>query len=301
MYIINNRYKIKELGGTISLFVTACFFSFFGYLGTFLSNRISLFISLFIIHVGGIILIGLFTLQQRMKILFNIKITISLIAFGLVSILPIFFFNLSLSHEKIGLVLLTQNSTTLCLSFIASFYILKEKINIKYLGLILIILLGIATIYIPITLNNILGLIFPLLVGLSNFVVNILRKYLSKKINSSVMALYKCFIGTLVFVFLILINLDSLKVSFSLDIVICLLLYTLLDSLTLVLLNIGFSNLHFTVGNAILVLEIPLGFLIGLVFAKQSIIFHELTGSLIVMIAIFLVKLEEAIRHNISI
>jgi len=277
--------------GTATLFLSATIFSFFGFFAQYLSGKSSLTLTLFILYFGGIGLLLFYILFKKHKYNFNLKNLFQLVGFGIISVFPILFFNLAVSSEKIGLVVLTQNSVTLFASYLTSIFFLKEKADLKIIGLLTIILLGITTIYLPINIANFQGFIFSTLVGFSNFIVNYFRKKLSSDLDSTILALSRAIFGSIIFGFLLFSSKEKIVFQPEFMVILILFLYTVLNNLTALFLNIGFSKINFTLGNAILTLEIPFGFFLGYMLAGQILILHQISGSLIVTIAIFIIKL----------
>jgi drug/metabolite transporter (DMT)-like permease len=282
--------KIK-LNGTSQLLITAIIFGSFGLFAYVLSERLFVIETLFYVKIIEFIFFISFCLVKKYSFRIPLKKLFLLTLFGAVNSLPILFFNLAISVEKIGIVLLVQNTGTIISSILVSRFVLKEKIDIVAVGLMIIALLGISTVYLPLEVTRILGLVFACFTGLSNTLTNLFRRKLGKQINNLILGFYSSVISLFIYGSQLFISHKDITISQNLDLLPMLLLYGALSALTTFLLISGFKKVHFTMGNIILTLEIVFGIFFGAIFLRQFLGSNQLTGSLIILISVFLVRI----------
>lgn len=275
----------------LALVITAVVFSSFGYFAAVLSKQMSIITTIFLIHLIELIFFLAYIALKRIRLFNSPRQLFYLLIFGILNTLPILCFNFAVSQEKIGIVLLIQNAVTLLVSVPIAYFLLKEKTNIKEIGLILIIILGIVNIYQPLSGLKFFGLFFTINTGFWNAVVNLLRRKFSQNISPFTLGFFSSLSGSILYGGITVFSGTNAIITFSPQIMILLFVYAALNVLTTLLLIVGFKGSNFTLGNIILTLEIPLGFIFGFLLLRQEVISYQLIGSLTIIISIILIRI----------
>jgi drug/metabolite transporter (DMT)-like permease len=298
MYALN-RMKNKLINnGILSLLLTSFIFGFFGVIASLLGQRFSVFVIVLFVNIIQLIAFGIISLIRRESFALNRKAFISILIFGVINSLPILFFNLAVSVENLGSVLLVQNVSTIIFSVIFSYFGYKEELNYLQIGLIILALLGIAIIYLPSQNPNLLGLFFAVLVGLFNGTANVFRRNLGSTISPFVLSFYTSVIGTVIFGILAREQIFNSISNFDVQSVSLILLYGGLNIATTYLLIKGFTAVKFTIGNLVLLLEVVFGSIFGLLFLSQGLEYLQLIGNLIVFVSLVLIRLVDMEKQS---
>jgi drug/metabolite transporter (DMT)-like permease len=272
------------------LLLTSVIFGSFGVLANVLGRGFSTYWIVFILNTIQLVIFLVIVVIRKEYTIPKWDILIRFTLFGVINSFPLLFFNLAVLRESIGTVLLIQNLATIVFSVGYSFFWLKERINYLQLGLIVLALLGIATIYLPSKNPDLLGIVYALLVGIFNGTSNVFRRTLGQKYSPYVISLFTSLIGVIIFGFL---SKDVLKISAmqltvnSSFLIIC---YGALNALTTFLLLKGLSSIKFTIGNIVLLLEVVFGSILGLIFLRQGWEYNMFIGNMVVFISLLMIR-----------
>lgn len=280
--------------GELALLLTAVIFGTFGIFAKELSAYFSAVHITFILNSFQTIFF-LVWVWGRKEWFNSTKMTSlpRLFFFAIANALPMFFFTNAVRFLPIGAVLLIQNTITLFTSMVIEFYSQRKKPTIHEVSYIIISIISIAIIYLPFTIGSIYGVCFAVGVGLFNAVTNSFRQSLSSSYSSQQLALASSITGGLMWGTVALFTPISGVASSPFTIIPLLLLlgYSLLNVCTTFLLNKGFATVPLTIGNAILLFEIVIGYTLGRIFFGEIYGMYQIAGSLTLLTTITALRL----------
>lgn len=285
----------KPLGFT-SLLVTSFIFGTYGFFIRQLNPVLSASQQIYYRYAPGLLIVLILMIIGHKKIQFTKYLNLKVLLFGLTIPASFFLFNLTLLYAKLSVGVSGYYIGVLVVSLLMNKLFLKETIDIYGKLALVLIVFGFIFLSGGFSLQFLgLGLLFGILSGALYGVANFFKKYLKELDNLDILLIISFF--NAVFMFLYSLLNGETPVPISLNTFFILLSFLLIALFGEYLTIIGFRNFNLYLGSIILSLEILFAGILGYVVYKEMLSPYEITGGVLVIVAIVLSNAKELLPY----
>ena len=203
------------------------------------------------------------------------------------------FFSLAVATTTLTTATFAIYLSSILVAVMMGAWLFGERLRRQDLWGLLLVAIGLVAFSFPFSLSETLGLgfVYGLLTGVAQSLANTFRKMVGEQVDRYALVATQAAGGTAVGVTAALLFDGTLLSDISLSLWPMLLLYSATNFAFAYLLLVGFQNFDLNLGSIVLSSELFFAILLGIIFYAEIPTPWQLTGSLLIMIAIVVINL----------
>ena len=287
------------MNGYVAILLSAIIFGFLGILIHYNHLMFGEYFQVMLRNAGALLLLIPILFWRQIRLSFDRKTFITLLAYATVLTFSFSFINLALLATDIKDVLATRYLVTIFLSVVITLWFLNEKIRTINIVAMSLALLGIAMFMFPHFNFLASGIIYAALAAGTFTIGNLIIKN-NEHIKPEQLMLFE--FGTISFLlglFILITNQPTIT-GFSWLALIASAVFSVLLIVVTYLLIYGFRNTNFNLANIVFTSEIFFGLLFGYLFLKQTINLTEGIGISLIFLAAILPNIVSLCKKKTS-